>query len=346
MKSRPTIGDVARVAGVSKSTVSRVLNDRTHHMADETRKKVLQAIRELKYHPNSVARSLVLKRTQSVGLLISDVANPFYPEVIQGIEDIALKHDYQVFLSNTNYDEERGLKFVRSLVDKQVDGVMAMTSSITDSLVEELTQNNLPVVVLDWELEQVNGVVGAISVDFETGIRDAVKYLYDLGHRRLAHISGPLGLRTSQVRQDLFIQAAEELGIESQELIMVEGDFQVHSGRDAVNKLLELDQPPTAVFAANDLMAVGFISAARDNGCQVPEDISVVGLDDIQLASWFYPSLTTVALNRKEIGNLAMNMLLELMAASEPETKPIIRKQVSSFLVVRNSTTDVKKVSS
>jgi DNA-binding LacI/PurR family transcriptional regulator len=345
MKTRPTIGDVAKAAGVSKSTVSRVLNNRTHHMADETHEKVLQAIQELHYHPSSIARSLVSKKTLSVGLLISDVANPFYPEVIQGVEDIALKHGYQVFLSNTNYDAERGLKFVRSLVDKRVDGVMVMTSNVTDSLIQELTQNNLPVVVLDWELKHVDGVVGAISVDFETGIHDAVKLLFDLGHRRVAHISGPLDLRTSRVRQDIFIKTAENLGIESQNIITVEGDFQVKSGRDAVKKLLELHQPPTAVFAANDLMAVGFISGARENGCLVPGDISVIGLDDIQLSSLFYPSLSTVSLNRKEIGNLAMKMLLDLMDVTEPETKPIFRKQVSSFLIVRDSTSGVKRES-
>ena len=336
---RPTIADVARVAGVSKSTVSRVLNDRTQYMREGTRQRVLQAMDELGYRPSAVARSLVSKRTHTVGLLISDVGNPFYPEVIHGVEDVALAAGYDVFLCNTSYDLERGMAFVRSLADKQVDGTMLMSSSMSDELVLELACHRIPVVVLDWQLGVVDGIVGTIAVDFQTGIRAAADHLVDLGHRRLAHMSGPVALRTARTRRDVFLNALADRGVDPASVAVVEGNFRIDGGRQALSKLISLPERPTAVFAGNDLMALGIIWEARKRGLDVPQDLSVVGLDDILLAQQNVPSLTTVALPRYEIGSMAMHMLLDLIPVShESRSTPICRDVVSTHLKVRQST--------
>jgi LacI family transcriptional regulator len=337
--TRANIAEVALVAGVSKSTVSRVLNERTEYMRDETRQRVLDAVATLGYRPSAVARSLVSKRTQAVGLLISDVGNPYYPEVIHGVEDIALAHGYDVFLCNTNYKLERGMAFVQSLADKQVDGVLVMTSRMSDDLLAGLAERGLPVVLIDWELPAAQGVVGTLAIDFETGIREAVDHLVGLGHRRFAHVAGPLNLRTSRTRRDLFLAALAGRGIAPEQVLVLEGDLRIQGGRHAVPALLAGPEPPTAVFAANDLMALGVIWGARELGARLPEDLSVVGLDDIQLAAEVSPPLTTVALPRHEIGSRAMRMLLDLLPLSaKPQAVPIFQEVIGTQLVVRGST--------
>ena len=334
---RPTIADVAETAGVSKSTVSRVLSGSAEYMRDETRSRVEQAIAELGYRPSSVARSLVSKRTFTAGMLVSDISNPFYPEAINGVEDVALKQGYNIFLGSSNYDLERGMTFVRSLIDKQVDGVLIMSSTMSDEWVQELARHDVPVVVLDWDPQEIEGTVGAISVNFEPGIRAAIDHLIELGHRQIAHVSGPLHLRTSHLRQDAFLQAMAAHNITPQQIQIIEGDLQIEGGKAALAQLLALPARPTAVFAANDMMAMGIVRAARAAGLRVPDDLSVVGLDNIWLIEDMEPPLTTVALPRYEIGQIAMQMLFDLL--QKPEiAQPVYHQQVETHLVIRQST--------
>jgi DNA-binding LacI/PurR family transcriptional regulator len=192
---------------------------------------------------------------------------------------------------------------------------------------------------LDWQLGAVEGVIGTIAVDFEAGIRAAADHLVDLGHRRIAHVSGPTDLRTACTRRDIFLAALARRGIDPAAIVVVEGNFRIDGGRQAMAGLASLSQPPTAVFAGNDLMALGIVWEARKRGLEVPRDLSVVGLDDILLAQQSVPSLTTVALPRYEIGNLAMRMLLDLIPmAHESRSAPICRDVVSTQLQVRQST--------
>jgi len=337
--NRSTIGDVAKRAGVSKSTVSHVINN-TRFVEENTRQKVFHAIRELDYRPSSVARSLVSKRTHTVGLLISEVRNPFYSEVIYGVEDVALAHGYNVFLCNTSYDLDRGLRFIQSLIDKQVDGVLLMSSNLSPSWLTELEQRHIPSVVLDWEVKTTGEFLSTIQLDFETGINAAVDHLIKLGHKRFAHVSGQLHLRTSRVRRDIFLNALQRHGIDPAEVAVVEGNYLIDGGQKALAELLSAAQRPTAIFAANDLTALGIIWAARDRGLRVPEDLSIVGLDNIELAAQIVPRLTTVALPRHEIGGLAMNMLLELLDISKeaPSQSKTRTQVVKSSLVIRQST--------
>lgn len=330
---RVTMSDVARQAGVSKSTVSHVLND-TRYVAEETKQRVLEAIEDLHYRPSKVARSLASQRTNTVGLLISDVGNPFYHQVILGVEDIALKHDYSVFLFNASYDLERSQRYILSMIDRRVDGVMFMSSRLSDALIEELAEHQVPAIVLDWEEPRL-GDIAAITLDFETGLREAVEHLLSLGHRHFAHVSGPLDLWTARQRRDMYLSILEENGIDPAGVPVVESNLRTDGGRRALRSLLDVSPRPTAVFAANDLLALGVMWEAMQYGFQVPAELSIIGLDGIELSAEITPSLTTVALPRYEIGARAMTMLLDMIETNTPGASH--RAVVHTRLVVRQS---------
>ena len=212
---------------------------------------------------------------------------------------------------------------------------------MSDEWLTELARHQIPTVVLDWNVRQTGGhTLGVITQDFDTGIREAVDHLINLGHRRLAHVSGPLNLETARIRRDAFLNALAAHGIATQQVQIVEGNLRTDGGRNALAHLLELNERPTAVFAANDLTAIGIVWAARDRGLRVPEDLSVVGLDDVLLAAEITPPLTTIALHRYELGSLAMQMLLDLQSPKS-EAKPM-RREMVSHLIVRQSTAPAK----
>lgn len=339
---RVTIKDVAELAGVSKSTVSHVINN-TRHVEDNTKLRVKRAIDQLDYRPSSIARSLVSKRTKTVGLLVSNVGNPYYPEVIYGVEEIALKHGYQLFLCNTGYDTGRVITIVNSLIEKQVDGVLSLSSSLGDRVIEEITNSQTPVVTVINSLSRRSNLVSTISIDFEVGITQAIDHLVKLGHRRIAHISGPLNLWTAIERRDLFRKALVKNGLDPDEAIVIEGDLRIAGGRKAVGLLLEQTPRPTAAFAANDLMALGVMWEARNRGLRVPEALSVIGLDNIELSAAISPPLTTVAIPRYEIGKFAMNTLMEMINQGDDyqpgESSSAQDLVVDTQLIVRQSTT-------
>lgn len=336
---RVTINDVARRAGVSKTTVSHVINN-TRFVEDGTRQRVIRSIAELGYHPSSIARSLTSKRTKTVGLLVSDVGNPFYPEVIRGVEEIAIENGYQIFFGNTNYDLDRSMRLIHSLIEKQVDGVMCMSSIVSVELIQELNRHAIPAVVMDWEVSNINKLAASIYIDFQTGISQAVEHLVSLGHQKIAHISGPLHLWTAQKRKEIFFNALSEHGIDPSNSVIIEGNLRIDGGRRALPGLLKCSNRPTAVFAANDLTAMGLIWEAREQGISIPAELSVIGLDDIELASTITPQLTTVVLPRYQIGCLAMEILLEMLEASDDQRCAILEnvKTVATRLVVREST--------
>jgi LacI family transcriptional regulator len=336
--ARATIAEVAKKAGVSKATVSRVLSGNYAYLRPETRQRVEATIEALAYRPSSIARSLTSKRTQTAGVMIADMGNPFYPDVLRGIEDAALKEGYNVFLCNTNYDLTRGMDYVHSLVDKRVDGVLIMTSAFSPAWLEELDANHVPVVILDWEVQARGSNVSSIGVDFRRGIQAAVEHLINLGHRRFAHVSGPALLPTSSYRSDAFLQALGGFGIAADEVAIVEGNLRIDGGRRALSHLLALPHPPTAVLAANDLTAIGLLQEAHARGVRVPHDLSVVGIDDIWLAAQTDPPLTTVALPRYEIGALAMRLLFDLLNQPGDHYIEGVTTRVRTTLVVREST--------
>lgn len=336
--ARATIAEVAKKAGVSKATVSRVLSGNYAYLRPQTRQRVEAAIEALAYRPSSVARSLTSKRTQTAGVMIADIGNPFYADVLRGIEDSALKEGYNVFLCNTNYDVGRGMDYVHSLVDKRVDGVLIMTSAFSAAWLEELEANHVPVVILDWEVQARGSNVSAIGVDFRRGIQAAVEHLVKLGHRRFAHVSGPSYLPTSSYRSDAYLQALSGFDVAAAEVAVVEGNLRIDGGRRALAPLLARPNPPTAVFAANDLTAIGLLQEAHARGIRVPHELSIVGLDDIWLAAQSHPPLTTVALPRYEIGVLAIRLLFDLLNQPGDHYIEGVTTRVRTSLVVREST--------
>jgi DNA-binding LacI/PurR family transcriptional regulator len=332
---RVTIKDVALRSGVSKSTVSHVLN-KTRFVEDHTRQKVLQAIQELNYRPSSIARSLVSQRTGTAGLLISDVGNPFYHDVILGVEEVALTNGYSIFLCNTGYDLARGMKYIHSLVDRLVDGVMFMSSNMNIDMIKEVHVNSIQSVVLDWGGTNVSEMAATITIDFKNGICEAVQHLVEFGHRRIAFAGGPTNMWTAKVRKQAFLKAIEECQPFVEGVVLLDGNLRIEGGYRAFEELSRLVPRPTAVIAANDLTALGIMWASRNAGFILPDDLSVIGLDDIDLASRVTPTLTTIALPRYEIGRLAMQNLLSLIR--EP-AQPKTNQMVDTHLIVRESTT-------
>lgn len=329
-----TIRDVAHAAGVSKATVSRVLNGTATYIRPATAERVRQAVTELGFRPNSLARGLSLRRSGTLALVVSDVVNPFYAEVIHGLEDAALARDSAIFLCNTNYDLERGLSLIHSLIDKQVDGVLLMSSSLEENWLAVLQQRNVPTVVLDPVSRRTHQGVGIIQVDFEPGIGEAVKVLVEAGHNRLALVTGPLELKTARIRRLAFLAAASAQGVGLDAITEIHGNFRMDGGRQAFKKLDEA----TAVFCSNDLMALGLLAEARREGLELPCDLSIVGLDDIEMAAESFPSLSTVALPRYEIGRLAAELIFELMAGT---TLANSQRVVKTTYIHRESVTSV-----
>ena len=332
---RVTIKDVALRSGVSKSTVSHVINQ-TRFVEDHTKQKVLQAIRDLNYRPSSIARSLVSQRTGTAGLLISDVGNPFYHDVILGVEEVALANGYSIFLCNTGYDLDRGMKYIHSLVDRLVDGVLFMSSAMNLDMLKEVHTNSIQSVVLDWGGTNASEMAATITIDFNTGICEAIHHLIELGHERIALAGGPGILWTARIRERAFLDAITACQPAIEGIILSEGNLRIEGGYQAFEELSRFAPRPTAVIAANDLTALGIMWAARNAGYQLPEELSIIWLDDIDLASRVAPTLTTIAMPRYEIGKLAMSNLLALIREpSQPKTDRI----VATHLIVRESTT-------
>ena len=336
---RATIKDVAKLAGVSNATVSHVMNN-TRFVSDETKQIVNRAIEELNYRPSQIARSLSVQRTSTVGLLISDVGNPFYYPIIQGVENVAHTNNYNVYLLNAGYDQTRSIKYIRSMIERRADGIILMSSRMSMEIVDEATRQKIPTVVLDWNEISFQDAT-AIHFDFERSIRQAVTHLIELGHRRFAHVAGDLSLWTARIRRDLYLKILSEHGISPATVPVVEGNFKIEGGRRALHQLMSFPDKPTAVFTVNDLTAIGLIFEAKHLGLSVPDDFSVIGVDDIGLASQITPSLTTLALPGFAIGELCMSSLLDLL--NNPTDDDGLKTHlVESKLILRESTAAAK----
>jgi len=324
-----SIKDVAAKAAVSIATVSHVLNG-TRATRPRTRERVLAAVRDLGYSQNQAARNLVRGTSSLLGLLVSDVRNPFFPEITAAFQDQALAHEMDAIMLNTNYDAQRTLNSVRRLLGLQVPGVAIFTSQIEPSVVDILAKRRVAAVYLD--LGKVSYAVSNIVLDYEGGISQAMEHLTGLGHTRIGYIGGPPKLMSIQRRKQAFIDNAIRLGLDASRVI--DADFSVKGGYFGCSKLLK-SNPPTAILAGNDLTAIGILHRAYDGGLQVPQDLSVVGFDDILFAEYTQPALTTVAVPRSEIGTTAFEALWTML--SDPELKGR-EYRLGTRLVIRQST--------
>lgn len=345
--SRPTISEVANAARVSKATVSRVLNGTSDYLRPATRARVLQAIEALNYRPSAVARSLSLRRTQTVGVLLADVSHPFSSEIIRGVEDVALADGYDIFLCNMMHEPARYTRLVQSLIDKQIDGVLVLTTTLPDSCLTELLAARTPVVALSRSASTGEPLLGSILVDFVPGFEAAVRHLLDLGHQRLAYVSSPLFRNTTarnpQV-EEAFRTALTRNGLDPDQIPVLEGNQRPDSGKRALTTLLQRPTPPTAILAGDAYTAFGVLWAAQAFGLTLPGELSVISLDDLPLAEEVNPPLTTVAYPRYELGATAMNMLLTMLDPPDPLPADQVRQErLVTHLVVRASTAPVAR---
>ncbi len=329
--------DVAEQADVSVTTVSHVINE-SRPVSDELRARVLSAMQELGYKPNRLARSLRQGRTYTIGMIVPDSANPFFAEVARGIEDTTFGHGYSLILCNSDGNLEKELFYADHLAEKQVDGILFIAAGVSSEHIELLLHRRIPVVVVDRNLPDV--AVDAVLTDNRGGGYLATQHLLNLGHRRIACVTGPSDVTPSADRVAGYRQAMQEAGIPVDEELILRGNFDYESGYRAAETLLSLSPRPTAIFACNDLTAVGVLSAANRLGLRVPEDLSVVGYDDVRLASFTVPLLTTVQQPKHEIGVLAATWLLERI--DQPDLPP--RQQLLEVtLQIRQTTAPPSK---
>lgn len=331
------IKDVAYEAGVSTATVSHVINQ-TKFVTEETRQKVLDAIEKLDFYPNAHARTLASGRSNIIGLLISDINNPFFPELVKSIETEAFEQGFNLMLFNTNYDAERAYDYVRRLIELKVAGVALMTAELDPKLIDELIKKDVPVVFNDLGI--VSQRMSNIVLDYSAGIEEAVQHLVSLGHKRIAHIAGSSHIRSGVIRREAFTNAIKRFLPNNQELLIFEGDFRFESGRSAATEILGLDTLPTAVVVANDMMALGAMQEFKNAGLSIPKDISIVGFDDIAFASLSEPPLTTVCSPRVEIGRRAIEVLIRTIKLPNQSGEEI---RIPTYLITRKSTAPPKK---
>ncbi len=288
------IKDVAREAGVSTATVSHVIN-KTKYVTDSTRGSVLRAIDLCNYYPNAQARSLASGRTDIIGLLVSDIANPFFPDLVKSIEMAAYERGYNTILLNTNYDANRAADHVRRLIGLKVAGVALMTAELDPSLIQLLIRKNISVVSQNFG--GVSEHMSNVVIDYAVGVEQAVHHLASLGHKHIVHVAGPSRLNATNVRREAFLDSMAR-NVTNGKTAVYEGDFKLAGGRRAALEILAEDELPTAIVTANDMMALGVMKELLKAGLSIPEDISLVGTDDIAFAELTEPPLTTICLSR------------------------------------------------
>ncbi|MGL4473293.1 MAG: substrate-binding domain-containing protein [Shewanella sp.] len=330
-----TIKDIAKLAQVSTSTVSHVLNN-TRFVSDEVKERVQAAVKELNYAPSALARSLKTKHTRTFGMLVTTSTNPFFAEVVKGVESHCYQHGYSLMLCNTEGDAERIRFNLSTLLQKQVDGLLLMCSEAEAQAFAQLSsQPNLPTVVMDWG--PTNFQCDKIQDNSRQGGYLATRYLIEQGHQLIGCVTGPLDKLPSQQRLAGFTDAMNEAKLSIKPEWQVSGNFECDGGAAAFADLIKAPNLPTAMFVGNDMMAMGFMHAAYNAGLNIPEQLSVIGYDDIELARYLTPALTTIHQPKQQLGHTAVEVLLARL--DNPGSSKTI--QLEPSLVVRDS---VKKI--
>lgn len=330
---QPNLKDVATAAGVHVATASRALNERTASMVSPgTVERVRQAAETLGYRVNRVARGLKTRRSFTVGMLIPDITNPFFPPMVRGAEDGLAEAGYTLVLADTDNDEEKDRQAQAVLLERQVDGMLLATARRRDPLVEELIGADVPLVLVNRTIDR--GGVAAVIPDDHAGMALAVDHLHDLGHRGIVHVAGPGQTSTGSRRAAGFLAAVASLGLDPGPMAEV-SSFTVEAGRVAAHRLLSAPQRPSAVVAANDLIALGVLDAAEALGLSCPGDFSLVGFNDMPFVDRLSPPLTTVRIDEYEIGLRASRLLLSIIEDPGTRRETIM---MSPELIVRGST--------
>ena len=334
-----TIYDVAKAAGVSAATVSRAMNG-SSRVADPTLRRIRDAVRKLGYQPNAIARSLVTKSTQTIGLLLPDMANPFFPELIKGVQSLADERSYMLLLAETGGDPKTEQRYLDVLRGKAIDGVLVVGLAMRRRQLVKFVATGIPIVSLDREVDLPH--IAMVQLDNRAGGRRATQHLLSLGHCAIAHIGGPSQLKVSEDRREGYRDALHAGRSSGASTFEVEADFTEEGGRRACLGLLDGGVAFSAIFAANDVMAIGAMAALRERGVPVPAKVSVVGFDDIHLARYASPALTTVRQPTYEMGRRATEVLID---AIQGRVRSIEERVIllQGELVVRESTAQLAR---
>ncbi len=329
-----TLKQLSLLAGVHPSTVARVLqNDPRQRVSAELRERIVALAREHDYRPNSIARSLRTKRSSVLGALIPDIANPFFASVLRGMEDAVAERDYSIIVSNTDDLPARETKGLAMLRDRQVDGLLLATARRQDPAIEQLSAENVPFVLVNRHTDPITP--NTVVPDDFAGAVSAVEHLVTLGHQRIAHITGSDAVSTGYLRREGYLDGLQHAGLTADPALIVPGSFREAGGYDAMRTLLDLAEPPTAVFAVNDLAALGAIRAIAEAGLRVPEDVSVVGFNDLFQATYTMPQLTTLQVPHHMMGARAAERLLDMVTEGVQPEHPLL---LPVTLIVRGST--------
>lgn len=331
--ARTTLKKLAARAGVHPSTISRVVNnDPLLRVSAETRARIEALLQETGYRPDVVARSLKLRQTFVLAMVIPDITNPLFANIFLGIEDAASARGYSVLLANTGGSPDRERDHLRTVQARRVDGVILASAVLHDPSVGWLREQNIAHVLVNRYSDDRDLFVGA---DDFAGARTATAHLVALGHRRIAHLSGGAGISTAVERLRGYLTALRDAGIERDDALVVEGGYLEETGRAAMLRLLDLPEPPTAVFAVNDMTAIGAHGALLERGLRIPRDVAVVGYNDVPLASRLEPPLTTLRVPIKDFGRISAEMLIERIQTGRTRRQRVV---LQPELIVRGST--------
>jgi len=300
------IREIARRARVSTATASRAIN-RVPSVDPQLVKRVWKVVDELGYYPNTQARALVSGRSRIFGLIVSEITNPFFPEIVQTFENLAVENNYEILLTSTIHEPKRMDLAVRRMIERRVDGVAILTFGMEDSLLKDLRYRKVPLVFVDVGPD-VDGIIN-IRINYQNGIRQAVQHLAALRHTRIAFVSGPSYLKSALARREAFRECMKEIGLSA--ALIVEGNHQMEDGIHALRELLASNRRPSAVICSNDMTAIGLMREAYDRNLRIPEDLSVIGFDDIRLAEFTIPPLTTIRMSQTELAGIAFKALLQ-----------------------------------
>ncbi len=336
IEKKPTIKDIAKLAKVSPTAVSMALNDRPR-ISPETRKRILRIAKQLRYQPNFIARSLVMKRSHTLGVIITSIMNPFYPELAKGIEDKALESGYNIILCSTNYDLKLENYYINMLRSKGVDGIIFSSVEVDDPNVKPLVEDGFPFMLVNRRVHHrlLKGKVDYIVLDNVSGGYMAMEHLYKLGHRRIGIIAGNLNTSTAIERTEGAKKLMSAHGQKFHPDLMIECGFAKESAYQGTKKFLAMKNPPTAIFAENDYMALGSREAILEKGLKIPEDMALVGFDDIIASSLKGVEITTVSQKKYEMGSLAVKILIDKIRSGAPLT--VNQTVLEPELIIRNS---------
>lgn len=325
-----TMEEVAKLAGVSPATVSRVLS-KNQNISAATATRVMEAVEKLNYRPNVHARRLAVGKSDLFGLVISEIANPFFAEIIRGFQAAAWDRGFDVLLLNTEYDPARADAVVQKLIENSVRGVAVITSSLQDSVISTLTNRGIAVATLNPV--PTGRLVSTVTIDYKRGLMQAIDHVASLGHRRAAVIAGPETNRTAFAIKQVLVEGLRQKGLDPHPV--VHSTYQLDAGASAVHSILSAKQMPTVIFCGSDLIAMGAIMALEEAGVDVPNDISIVGIDDLPFSFLVRPALTTIRVPREELGNAAFAALNKLLKLKRPRGNEHV---VETELVIRKST--------